>query len=113
MSDERQPGDEPEVDEETLRKETQELLADARDLLAAELLLKSADPLRRDLVADLLWYLRRTADYAAKLAVVLQRQEGNPETAEMVGAQLELMAESIRQIGPLRMDEEQEREDEE
>jgi hypothetical protein len=39
---------------------------------------------------------------------VLQRQEDNPETAEMVGAQLELMAESIRQIGPLRMDEEQE-----
>jgi hypothetical protein len=111
MSDERQPGDEPEIDEDMLREETQELLADARDLLAAELLLKSADPLRRDLVADLLWYLRRTADYAAKLALVLQRQEGNPETAEMVAAQLDLMAVSIRQIGPLRMDEEQEDEE--
>jgi hypothetical protein len=103
MSDERQPGDGPEIDEETLREETQELLADARDLLAAELLLKSADPLRRDLVADLLWYLRRTADYAAKLALVLQRQAGNPETSIRVAVHLEFMAESIRRIGPLRM----------
>ena len=53
MSAETPPGDEPEIDEEMLFEETQELLADARDLLAAELLLKSADPLRRDLVADL------------------------------------------------------------
>jgi hypothetical protein len=107
MSAETPPGDEPEIDEEMLFEETQELLADARDLLAAELLLKSADPFRRDLVADLVWYLRRTANYAEKLALVLQRQAGNPEASTMVAAQLELMAESIRQIGPLRMAEQE------
>jgi hypothetical protein len=86
-------------------EEAQEMLVDPRGLLAADLVLKSERPYGRDAVAALSDYLRQTATLMGTLALVLQRQAGNPETSIRVAAHLEFMAELIRQT--LRMDEQE------
>jgi hypothetical protein len=109
MSAEDPPGDEPEeIDEEMLLEEIEEMHVGARDLLAADVLMTSEPSFGRDAVAELLGFLRWTANTVAMLALWLQRGGGNPETSKTVAAQMELVAETIRELAPINVDDEEE-----